>query len=271
MEAVQSVEPDVIIHELTAIPASFNLKRFDEEFALTNMLRTEGTDYLLAAARETGCRRFIAQSYTGWPYVRTGSWVKKEEDPLISSPEPSVRKTLQAILHIESAVLGESAMEGFVLRYGAFYGPGTSLGRGGSLLEEVKRRRVPIVGNGTGYWSFLHIDDAASATLAAVDAASPGLYNICDDEPAPVSEWLPFLADAVGAKPPRHIAKWLGRLAIGEYGVAMMTEIRGASNQKAKTLMHWRPKWVTWRKGFREGLGETTPEIPVTPQLLKAG
>jgi nucleoside-diphosphate-sugar epimerase len=273
LETVRRAAPDVIIHELTAIPSSLDLKRFDEGFAFTNMLRKEGTDILLAAARSTGCRRFIAQSYAGWPYRPTGTWIKDENDQLLSSSEAesSVEKTLEAILHLESAVLGESALEGFVLRYGAFYGPGTSLGLGGSLLEEVKKRRVPIVGKGTGYWSFLHIDDAASATVAAVDAPSPGVYNICDDEPAPVSEWLPFLANELGARPPRHIPTWMARMAIGAFGVALMTEIRGASNQKAKSQMPWTLKWPTWRKGFRDGLSNSVQAMPEGPRALKAG
>lgn len=271
LAAVQRADPDVIIHELTAIPPSFDMKRFDEEFAVTNMLRNEGTDFLLAAAQKTGCRRFIAQSYAGWPYERTGSWIKNEEDPLISTPELSARKTFAAILHVESAVRNASAIEGFVLRYGSFYGPGTSLGLGGSVLGEVRKRRVPVVGSGAGRWSFLHIADAASATLAAVEASSPGLYNICDDEPAPVSEWLPFLAAAIGAKAPRHIPAWLGRLAIGGQGVAMMTEIRGASNAKAKRLLNWRLKWPSWRTGFREALGNPIREITSAPRLSKAG
>jgi nucleoside-diphosphate-sugar epimerase len=271
LAAVQRADPDVIIHELTAIPPSFDMKRFDEEFAVTNMLRNEGTDFLLAAAQKTGCRRFIAQSYAGWPYERTGSWIKNEEDPLISTPELSARKTFAAILHVESAVRNASAIEGFVLRYGSFYGPGTSLGLGGSVLGEVRKRRVPVVGSGAGRWSFLHIADAASATLAAVEASSPGLYNICDDEPAPVSEWLPFLAAAIGAKAPRHIPAWLGRLEIGGQGVAMMAEIRGASNGKAKRLLNWRLKWPSWRTGFREGLGNPIREITSAPRLSKAG
>lgn len=216
-KAVRRAAPDVLIHELTAIPATFNFKRFDEDFALTNALRTQGTDFLLAAARSIGCRRFIAQSYAGWPYARERTWIKDEEDPLLDSSEvdPSVKQSLQAIRYVESAVVGELAIEGIVLRYGSFYGPGTSLGVGASLLEDIRKRRVPIVGKGTGYWSFLHIDDAASARLAALDTPSPGLYNICDDEPAPVSEWLPFLSAALGAKPPRHIPGWMARRAIG--------------------------------------------------------
>ncbi len=256
LEAVQRAEPDVIIHQLTAIPARFNMRHFDQAFALTNRLRSAGTDHLLVAARAVGCRRVIAQSYAGWPYARTGGWVKTEEDPLMSSPEPAWRQSLRAILHVESAVLEERTMEGFVLRYGAFYGPGTSLGRGGALLEEIRRRRLPLIGKGTGHWSFIHIDDAAAATLAAVEANVPGLYNVTDDEPAPVSAWLPFLAEVLGAKAPRRIPPWLGRMAIGPHGVALMTEGRGASNQKAKSLLRWKLTWPSWRRGFQHGLGE---------------
>jgi len=254
LEAVQRAEPDVIIHQLTAIPARFDLRRFDHTFAATNRLRTEGTDNLLRAARAVGCRRFIAQSYAGWPYARTGGWIKTEEDPLLDSPEPALRSSLDAIRRLESAVTEEPAIEGFVMRYGSFYGPGTSLGSGGSLLQDIQRRRVPIVGTGAGRWSFVHIDDAASATLAAVGAAVPGVYNVADDEPAPVSEWLPYLAGVLGAKPPRRIPAWLGHLAIGPHGVAMMTEQRGASNRKAKSLLRWELKWPSWREGFRNGL-----------------
>jgi nucleoside-diphosphate-sugar epimerase len=261
LEAVRGAEPEVIIHQLTAIPARFNMRRFDEEFAVTNRLRSQGTDHLLAAAHAVGCRRLIAQSYTGWPYARSGSWVKTEEDPLISVPEPGLRESLKAIVHVESTVLGDDRIEGFVLRYGSFYGPGTSIGWGGSLLEDILQRRVPMVGKGTAYWSFVHIDDAAAATLAAVEAPAPGLYNIADDEPAPVSQWLPFLADALGAKPPRHIPEWLGRMAIGAHGVAMMTAARGASNRKAKSLLPWSLKWPSWRKGFQEGLEDHPHEI----------
>jgi nucleoside-diphosphate-sugar epimerase len=173
-------------------------------------------------------------------------------------PEPALRESLKAIVHVESSVMQDKKIEGFVLRYGSFYGPGTSLGAGSSLLEDIRRRRVPIVGGGTAYWSFLHIDDAASATLAAVEASMPGLYNIADDEPVPVSEWLPYLAKAVRAKAPRHIPAWLGRMAVGAPGIAMMTLARGASNHKAKSLLPWTLKWPSWRQGFLEGLGDQT-------------
>jgi nucleoside-diphosphate-sugar epimerase len=250
-KAVERVRPEAIVHQLTAIPAAINIRRFDQEFAATNRLRSQGTDYLLAAARAVGCHRFVAQSFGGWPYARTGGWVKTETDRLIEDPGPAMRRSLEAIRHVEAAVQGERDLEGFVLRYGFFYGPGTSIGPGGATIEDVRRRRIPVVGKGTGYWSFVHIDDAASATLAAVEATSPGVYNVADDEPAPVSEWLPYLAQSIGAKPPRRIPEWLGRLAIGTHGVAMMTESRGISNQKAKSLLGWRPARRSWREGFR--------------------
>jgi nucleoside-diphosphate-sugar epimerase len=254
LAAVRSVRPEVVVHELTAIPARLNIRRFDREFELTNRLRTEGTDNLLAGARAAGARRFVAQSYAAWPYARQGGPVKSEKDPLDPNPPVALRRTLKAIRHLESAVLAEKAIEGVVLRYGAFYGPGTSMGGGGSLLEDVQRRRFPIIGSGAGVWSFLHIDDAAEATLTAVERGAHGVYNIVDDEPAPVSEWLPALAAAIGAPPPRHVPSFVGRLAVGEHGVMMMTEIRGASNAKAKRELGWRPAWPSWREGFRQGL-----------------
>jgi 2-alkyl-3-oxoalkanoate reductase len=253
LAAVEKAHPEIIIHQLTAIPVNLNLRHFDEGFSLTNQLRTEGTDYLLAAARAVGTRRFIAQSYAGW-YARTGDWIKSEDDPLISSGISDGRKTLDATIHVETAVLTEKAIEGFVLRYGSFYGPGTSLAPGAWFFEGIRRRRVPIVGEGSGHWSFIHIDDAAAATLAAINASAPGLYNITDDEPAPVSVWLPYLAEVLGAKTPRHAPKWLARFAVGEYGVAVMTKLRGASNRKAKSLLPWALKWPTWRQGFKNGL-----------------
>jgi len=259
LAAVQKAQPEVIIHELTAIPASLNTRHFDRDFRLTNRLRTEGTDHLLAAARAVGARRFIAQSYYGW-YARTGSWIKTEDDPFLSSGISDGRKALEATIHVETAVLQEKAMEGFVLRYGSFYGPGTSIAPGAWLFEGIRRRQVPIVGGGTGYWSFIHIDDAAAATLAAVQAAMPGVYNITDDEPAPVSVWLPFLADVLGAKPPRHVPAWFARFAIGEFGVALMTQLRGASNRKAKLQLPWKPAWPSWREGFQHGF-ETSARI----------
>ena len=253
--AVQDARPEVVIHQLTALSGPVDLRRFDRFFALTNRLRTEGLDHLLAAARAVGTRRFVAQSFAGWPYAREGAAVKTEEDPLDPDPPKSQRQTLAAIRYLEDAVTGAGDVEGLALRYGGFYGPGSMLGRGGQMVEQVRRRRVPIVGDGGGVWSFLHIEDAAGATVAAVGAGAPGIYNVVDDEPAPVSEWLPYLAETLGAKPPRRIPVWLARAVAGEAGVSMMTRIRGASNEKAKRELGWRPRWATWREGFRDGLG----------------
>jgi len=267
LAAVEKAHPEIIIHQLTAIPANLNLRHFDEGFSVTNRLRTEGTDYLLAAARAVGTRRFIAQSYAGW-YARTGDWTKAEDDPLISSGISDGRKTLDATIHVETAVLTEKAIEGFVLRYGSFYGPGTSLAPGAWFFEGIRQRRVPIVGEGSGHWSFIHIDDAAAATLAAINASTPGLYNITDDEPAPVSVWLPYLAEVLGAKAPRRAPKWLARFAVGEYGVAVMTKLRGASNRKAKSLLPWTLKWPTWRQGFKNGLENRVR--PISNEVTRA-
>lgn len=257
MKAVELARPEAIVHELTSIPAELNMRKWADQFRRTNRLRIEGTDYLLAAARSSGVRRFVAQSYAGWPYARTGGAVKTERAQLDPNPPAAFRETLDAIRHVESTVLLETnGIEGLVLRYGGFYGPGTSLGEGGAMLEMVRRRKFPIVGGGTGVWSFIHINDAAQATVAATEHGAPGIYNIVDDEPAPVSEWLPALARMVGAKPPFRIPAWLGRLAIGQHGVLMMTEGRGASNEKAKRELGWKPHWASWRDGFRDGLSE---------------
>ena len=253
--AVQDARPEVVIHQLTALSGPVDLRRFDRFFALTNRLRTEGLDHLLAAARAAGARRFLAQSFAGWPYARDGAAVKTEEDRLDPDPPKPQRQTLAAIRYLEDAVTGADDVQGLALRYGSFYGPGNMLGRGGQMVEQVRRRRVPIVGDGAGVWSFLHIEDAASATVAAVGAGAPGVYNVVDDEPAPVSEWLPYLAETLGAKPPRRIPVWLARAVAGEAGVSMMTRIRGASNEKAKRELGWRPRWASWREGFRDGLG----------------
>jgi nucleoside-diphosphate-sugar epimerase len=227
-----------------------NLRKFPREAALTNRLRTEGTDHLLEAARAAGARRFIAQSYSGWPNERRGKMVKTEDDPLDPNPLPVTREAIAAIRHVESVVAGAPDIEGLVLRYGGFYGPGTSLAKDGAHAEAVRKRRFPIVGEGTGVWSFIHIDDAAAATALAVNHGAPGIYNIVDDDPAPVSEWLPVLADALGAPPPRHVPVWLGRLLAGKLAVGMMVEARGSSNAKAKRELGWQPRYRSWRDGF---------------------
>jgi nucleoside-diphosphate-sugar epimerase len=255
--AVTEARPDAIVHQATALSGlGSNMRKLDREFATTNRLRTEGTDNLLAAARAAGVRRFVAQSFGGWPFARVGGPVKTEEDPIDTNPPKQVRGTLAAIRHLESAVTGAEGIEGLALRYGGFYGPGTSLAADGEHAELVRKRRFPIVGSGAGVWSFLHIDDAAAATLAALERGAPGVYNVADDEPARVSVFLPELAKALGAKPPRHVPLWLGRLAAGEVGVVMMTEIRGASNAKAKRELGWTPRWPSWREGFRSGLAD---------------
>jgi nucleoside-diphosphate-sugar epimerase len=256
LAAVAAARPEVVVHELTALAEMTDFRKLDQGFALTNRLRAEGTDHLLAAARAAGARRFVAQSFAGWPFARVGGPVKTEDDPLDPDPPAQLRRTLDAIRHLESAVLGAEGLEGVVLRYGGFYGPGTSAGEGGFMLEDLRRRRFPLVGAGTGVWSFVHIDDAATATVAAVERGAPGIYQIVDDDPAPVSEWLPALAAAVGARPPRRVPAWVARLAGGAHGVVLMTEVRGASNAKARRELGWRPAWPSWRQGFRAGLGD---------------
>ena len=254
--AVAKAAPEVVVHQLTALSSFTNLRRFDSEFAATNLLRTQGTTNLVAAAHAAGARRFFAQSFGGWPYARTGGPVKTEEDELDPDPPAKFEATLEAIRYLEHAVLSAEEIEGIALRYGWFYGPGTSLGEGGKYLEAVRRRRFPIIGDGTGVWSFIHIDDVASATLSALERGAAGVFNIADDEPAPVAEWLPFLASAIDAPPPRHIPAWLGRPLIGEHGLMLMNEARGAANSKAKRELGWQPRYASWREGFRTGLSD---------------
>lgn len=247
-EAVAKAEPEVIIHEMTAIPASISMRRFDDSFAPTNALRTRGTDYLLAAAAAAGVRRFIAQSYAGY-YARAGGPVKTEADALDPEPPAAQRETVAAGQHVERAVLG-APLEGIVLRYGSLYGPGASEG----IVALIRKRQFPVVGAGTGIWSFLHVADAATATAAAVSRAAPGIYNVADDDPAAVAEWLPEVARIVGAPAPRRIPAWLGRLVAGETGVSASTRQRGASNAKARRELGWEPAWASWRDGFARGL-----------------
>jgi nucleoside-diphosphate-sugar epimerase len=254
-EAVARAEPDVVVHQMTALAGIFDLRRFDRMFAVTNQLRTQGTDHLLAAAAAAGVRRFIAQSYTGWTNIREGGPVKTEDDPLDPNPPAAQRETLAAIRHLERVVLAAAPIEGIVLRYGSFYGPGAS----DAFVGLIRKRRVPIIGDGAGVWSFLHIRDAAAATVAALEYGKPGVYNVVDADPASVAEWLPFVAQAVGAKAPRRVPVWLGRLAAGEVGVCMMTQIRGSSNALAKRELGWQPAWPSWRQGFSRGLSGAEP------------
>jgi nucleoside-diphosphate-sugar epimerase len=264
MKALMYSEPEVVIHEMTGLAGVTSIRNFDREFALTNRLRTEGTDHLLEGARAAGARRFIAQSFGNW-YEPTGSSSKSEDDPLDPDPPAKQRQSFAAIRHLEKAVIDADDLEGLVLRYGSFYGPGTAFAADGEIAMMVRKRRFPIVGDGGGVCSFIHVDDAAAATAAAIERGAPGVYNIADDEPVPVAEWLPELARALGAKPPRRVPAWLARLAIGEVGASMMTRIRGASNAKARRELGWRPRYANYRDGFHNGLGD----LPVpTPETL---
>jgi 2-alkyl-3-oxoalkanoate reductase len=247
---VLAAGPEVIVHEMTDLKAASDLRTFDRSFAASNRLRTEGTDHLLAAAREAGVQRFLAQSFCGWPYARAGGAVKTEADPLDPDPPKELSRALAAIRYLEGIVTQSSSPEGIVLRYGAFYGDNTGL-FDGPLLEQIRRRRAPVIGSGKGWWSFVHIDDAAQATALAIGRGVGGaIYNIVDDEPAPVREWLPVLAKLLAAKPPRHVPAWLARIFGGEHLVAMMTEARAGSNAKAKAELGWRPDHSSWRTGF---------------------
>jgi 2-alkyl-3-oxoalkanoate reductase len=248
--AVRAAAPEVIIHQMTALASMSSLRRLDQVFAATNQLRTQGTDNLLAAAAEAGTRRVIAQSYTGWPNERSGGAVKTEEDPLDPRPVPSSARTLAAIKHVEQ-VVPRTAPEGIVLRYGNFYGPGASE----VLLDMVRRRMMPVIGGGGGIWPFIEITDAAAATVTAVGRGEPGIYNIVDDDPAPVADWLPYLARVAGARPPLRVPGWAGRLLAGEFVVAYMTSARGSSNEKARKELGWAPRYGSWREGFRAWVG----------------
>jgi nucleoside-diphosphate-sugar epimerase len=254
-EAVARAEPEAVVHQMTSLAGGSGLRHFDRMFAVTNQLRTQGTDHLLAAAAAAGARRFIAQSYTGWPNIREDGPVKTEDDPLDPDPPAAQRESLAAIRYLERVVPAAAPMQGIVLRYGSFYGPGAS----GAFVGLVRKRRLPVIGDGAGIWSFLHIRDAAAATVAALEHGRAGVYNVVDDEPARVAEWLPFLAQAVGAPPPRRMPVWLGRLAAGEVGVSVMTQIRGSSNARAKQELGWQPAWPSWRQGFAGGLAAAEP------------
>jgi nucleoside-diphosphate-sugar epimerase len=248
-EAVARAEPDAIVHEMTSLSGKPDLRHFDRWFAVTNRLRTEGTNHLLAAAEAAGVGRFVVQSYTGWNNERTGGRVKDESDDLDRAPVRNQAESMAAIRFLERAVLGAS-LAGAALRYGSLYGPGASE----LMVALVRKRQLPVIGGGTGVWSWIHVDDAAAATVAALENAARGVFDIVDDEPAEVSKWLPCLAKAVGARLPLEVPSWLGRLAVGQVGVQWMTEARGASNRKAKQELPWRLRFPTWREGFVHGL-----------------
>lgn len=248
--AIGAARPDAIVHELTELKGVSDLRKFDSAFAASNRLRTTGTDYLLAAARAYGVNRLVAQSFCGWPFARVGGPVKTEADPLDPNPPAAMRATLDAIRYLEDAVVTSAAPEGVVLRYGGFYGPDTGM-FDAAFISQIRKRLMPVIGGGAAWWSFVHIDDVAEATALAVERGA-GVYNIVDDEPAPVNVWLPAVAAMMGAKPPRHVPAWFARLVAGEHVVVMMTESRAASNAKAKAELGWRPLYPSWRQGFAE-------------------
>ncbi len=255
--AISEASPEVVIHQLTALSHLRSIRNFDATFAANARLRGEGTDILLSASRAAGVDTFIAQSFAGFLISRTEKPVLTEQDALDAEPPAPFRRAFGADRHLEQVVTNASWTRGIVLRYGGFYGPGTSISRHppGSQSELVRRRQFPVVGGGDGVWSFIHIEDAAAATVAALERGQRGIYHITDDAPAPVAEWLPFLADALGGKPPMHVPKWIGRVLAGPAAVIMMTQAHGASNRKARTELRWTPKYPTWREGFRHGLG----------------
>jgi nucleoside-diphosphate-sugar epimerase len=261
-QAVASAEPEVIVHQLTALSGPMSMKeaRHPDRAApavMTNRLRTEGTDHLLAAGRAVGARRVVAQSFGAFRFARTGGPVLTEADPLDPDPPGALRAVQEGYRYLEQAVTTIDWGEGLALRYGGFYGPGTSvsLAPDAQMAGPIRKRRFPIVGDGGGVWSFIHVEDAAAATVAAVEHGRPGVYNVVDDEPAPVRESLPVLASALGAKPPRRVPRWLGRLAAGEAATIMMTDVRGASNAKAKRELGLQLRYPSWRQGFAQGLG----------------
>jgi 2-alkyl-3-oxoalkanoate reductase len=251
MKAVAQARPEAVIHELTAIPPRLDPRKVARDFELTDRLRTEGTRHLIAAAREAGTSRLLAQSIAfAYEPGPTGT-IHGEDDPLIRDPPAQFKRSAMAIAELERLIIGAG---GLALRYGYFYGPGTSISREGSLGAEVARRRLPVVGGGGGVWSFIHVADAARATVAALSRGTAGAYNIVDDEPARVSEWIPAFAQALGARPPRRVPAWLARPLAGGYGVTTMTAAQGASNERAKRELDWTPAHASWREGFRTAL-----------------
>jgi nucleoside-diphosphate-sugar epimerase len=245
-ESVAKTEPDAVVHQMSALAGTLDPKHFDRSFALTNTLRTEGLDHLVAAAQATGVPHIVAQSYTGWPNIRSGGWVKDEEDPLDPEPPKAQRESLAAIRYLEETV---QKVDGTVLRYGGFYGDASD-----AMIPLVRKRQFPLVGGGTGYMSWVHLDDAATATVLTLEKDARGVFNIVDDEPAPASEWLPYLAECIGAKRPLRLPVWVARLAAGEVAVSMLTRTRGSSNARAKRELGWELRWPSWRTGFRGGL-----------------
>jgi nucleoside-diphosphate-sugar epimerase len=252
--AVERAAPDVLVHELTDLPPALNPRRMEEQLAGNDRIRTEGTRNLVEAAVAAGTRRVVAQSIA-FAYPPTGDALKREEDPLWDAAPWPWSRSVAALRELEGDVTNTEGIDGLVLRYGFFYGPGTPYASGGFWEKEVRRRRFPVVGRGDGVFSFIHIDDAADATVAAVERGSPGIYNVVDDEPAPLREWLPVYAEAIGAKPPRRVPRFVARLLAGPYAVMLATALRGASNERAKAELGWAPRYPSWRQGFREARG----------------
>jgi nucleoside-diphosphate-sugar epimerase len=250
--AINTSKPDAIIHEMTDLSGASDLRHFDRSFASSNQLRTRGIDILLTVAKESGVRRLVAQSFCGWPYAPVGTPIKTETDMLDPDPPDEFRATLTAIQYLEQAVAGSVKPEGIVLRYGAFYGPGTGM-LDHVMVDQIRKRRVPLIGDGAGWWSFVHVDDAAAATVKALEHGKPGnIYNVTDDDPAQVRQWLPALADMLGARPPLHLPAWIARIVAGKHLVSMMTQARAGSNAKARAEFGWVPAHPSWRQGFSD-------------------
>jgi nucleoside-diphosphate-sugar epimerase len=253
--AVGEAKPEVVVHHLTDLPADLNPRKLKDAYAANDRLRTEGTPNLVAAAATAGARRFVCQSIA-FVYAPEGGLVKAEDAPLfLDAPEP-FDDAIKAVVSMERSVLeAGGGMDPLVLRFGWFYGPGTSYASDGSIARQVRKRRFPVVGNGAGVFSFIHIDDVVDATIASLDGPPPGVYNVVDDDPGPAGEWIPAYAEALGAKAPRRFPKWLASLFVGGFPAYMMTRLRGASNEKAKRELGWKPRWPSWRQGFKEALG----------------
>ena len=250
--AVKAAEPEVVINQLTSLPQEYSPKKASF-YEATDRLRSEGGRNLLAAARAVGARRFVTQSIC-FLYAPEGDWVKDEDARVFDDAPGHFRKAVEVMTGHEQEALAAEGIEALVLRYGQFYGAGTYYAPDGHLGGEIRKRRFPIVGAGTGTFSFLAMDDAASATVAALDRGGPGIYNVCDDEPAPLHEWLPVLAEVLGAKPPRRVPLWLAKLVAGGAVAEQAVQLRGASNAKFKARLEWEPSHPSWRQGFGEVL-----------------
>ena len=251
-DVMQQADPEVVVHQLTALPQALDPRKADEQTAANDRIRTEGTANLVTVARSTNARRIVAQSIA-FAYAPGGPRAKDEEERLYDDAPMPWRRSVHALSYLERVVTG-SDLEGIVLRYGFFYGPGSAYARDGSIAEQVRRRRFPIVGGGEGIFSYIHVDDAAAATVAAIEHGWPGIYNVVDDEPAEVREWLPYYAELLGAKRPRRLPKWLARRLAGWYAVYLSTELRGASNERARRELDWAPRYPSWREGLRQEL-----------------